>query len=127
MRIPAHGKLPCIELILGRWKIDATTPLDYYLAHDFHQKNGHPMKVQDVLRVFEQAEAVLLSKYGIEFIYDVAMNPLVLGVNVTEDEYVRKLSDSKFMERMDVSGVLSWIQEYRLEHRTQVQERSATK
>ena len=119
MNIPAHGKQPHIEIILGRWKIDATTPLDYYLARDFFDKTGQPMKVKDVLLAFEQAESVLLSKYGIEFIYDVAMNPLVLGVNVTEDEYVRKSSDSKFMERMDVSGVLGWIQQYRLEHRTE--------
>src|SRR6478735_4395976 len=86
MKIPATGEQPSIEIILDG-RINSTTPDEFYMASEFPHKTGQPMKVKDVLRAFEQAESVLLSKYGMEFIYHVAMNPLVLGNNITEDEY----------------------------------------
>lgn len=118
MRIPAFGKQPGIEIVRDG-RINTKTPDAYYLASDFYQNVGHPLKVKDVLRAFEQAESVLLSKYGMEFLYHLSMNPLGVGNNVTADEYITKESDTNFIERINVSEVLWWIQLYRGQHRTE--------
>jgi hypothetical protein len=116
MKIPAHGERPGIEIVLDR-RIDTKTPNTYYIVSEF--RDGQPMKVKEVLRALQQAESVLLSKYGMEFVYGVSMNPLVVAGNISEDEFVSKIDDLKFMERIHVSEIIQTIQQYRAQYRTE--------
>ena len=116
IEIPASGKLPALTIVQD-YGGNTKTRGEYFRFDDFRSDGAKPMTARDVLAAFDQAQAVLVARYGKDFLLEIGMNPLSLGKNVTEEEYVRRLPDAAFMERMDLSEILVRIQEYRLHHR----------
>lgn len=112
IEIPASGNRPAIKIVEDRAR-NTKTPGEYYV---YDGLQSGPMKVRDVLAAFDQAQTVLVTKYGKDRLFEVLMNPWFVGENITQEEYVRRISEPEFMERIDLSEILVRIQAYRRRH-----------
>lgn len=118
IKVPAHGGRPSFELFVDHG-IDTKTPGEYYLGDAFVTKTA-PMKTQEVLRALQQIETILIAKYGKDELFRIVMNPLMVGKNLTDEEYMKmQNSDPHFNEKVDLMELLDRIKEYRSQHKTE--------
>ena len=118
IKVPAYGGRPSLEIFVDHG-IDTKTPGQYYLGDAFVTKAA-PMKIQEVLSALHQIETILVEKYGKDELFRIVMNPLIVGKNLTVEEYVKmQASDPHFIEKVDVLELLDRIKEYRSQHTTE--------
>lgn len=113
IKVPAHRGQPGLEIYIDHGIGQ------YYLGDAFVTKTA-PMKIQEVLRALHQIETILVEKYGKDELFRIIMNPLILNLNLTDEEYTKmEASDPHFNEKVDVMELLDRIKEYRSQHKTE--------